>query len=944
MDTQTFLQSVLGDDGWYCVWANRLSDKKRTQVFYDSIEALAQAAISYDQDGYDAYFALGTFVSNTTREADNVAQLRACFLDLDCGPLKDYPDQPSALRALREFCKTTHLPRPTVVNSGRGIHVYWGFTTPVPKEDWLPVAARLKSLCRTYDLHADSVVTADAARVLRVPGTSNYKSDPPSPVGIVGSCGEPVSFEDFSALINAEEHTVLKPSTRFIPSDRDNTMQALSGSIVNKFCNIKGCAQLAYISENQSDVSEPLWRAGLSIAVHCVDKDDAIHLISKDHPAYTPEDTQAKAAQIKGPYLCDKFNEFRPNVCTECSHWEKIKSPITLGREVEEASDEDNVVLQAPLNVPNATPIRYTIPKYPHPYFRGKTGGVFRHAKGEDGEPKDELIYFNDLYVVRRLKDPEMGEALVMRLHLPKDGVREFTVPLTAVGSKDEYRKFLAAQGVALLAVNNLMEYTMRWVHELQLSVEAEDAQRQFGWLDDSGTCFAAGPMLIYKDRVEVNAPSGATIGLFPYFMPKGTLEAWKETMNFYNKEGMEPHKFMVGLQFGAQLMEFQPINAAAFHMYSKESGLGKTTGMLAGASVWGSPDMLMLQERDTFNSKMNRAEVYKNFAVYMDEMTNTKPNDLSDYLYQIPSGQQRNRMGSKANAERVRGKPWKTLFGTTGNTSMIERISSYKAIPQAEAQRVFEYRVDKVSGLQKVDTDEFVSKLKENYGHAGIIYIQYVMNNLEACKDIANNTQQRIDQVAGLTEENRFWSALISRVIAGIIIAKKAGLLDWEVAPIAQWAVKAVGQSRTAVQDMHTDVETILTDYLAEHYNSMLRIRSTDDARKSSVGIDHLITPDAAPRGNQFIARYEYDVKKLYLLPRPLRLWCAERQINYLGFVDGLRQGRTQARMVKMRLSKGTRVSLPPADVLMINCAEFMDDEAEESMAAIAANNQIQD
>ena len=92
------------------------------------------------------------------------------------------------------------------------------------------------------------------------------------------------------------------------------------------------------------------------------------------------------------------------------------------------------------------------------------------------------------------------------------------------------------------------------------------------------------------------------------------------------------------------------------------------------------------------------------------------------------------------------------------------------------------------------------------------------------------------------------------------------------------------------------------------------------------------------------FRSRYEYDVKKLYLLPRPLRLWCAERQINYLGFVDGLRQGRTQARMVKMRLSKGTRVSLPPADVLMINCAEFMDDEAEESMAAIAANNQIQD
>ena len=364
---------------------------------------------------------------------------------------------------------------------------------------------------------------------------------------------------------------------------------------------------------------------------------------------------------------------------------------------------------------------------------------------------------------------------------------------------------------------------------------------------------------------------------------------------------------------------------------------------MLAGASIWGNPDLLMLQERDTFNSKMNRAEVYKNFAVYMDEMTNTKPQDLSDFLYQLPSGLQRNRMGAKANTERHRGKPWKTLFGTTGNTSMLERITLYKAVPQAEAQRVLEYRAERVQFTTKAETDQFAAEIKENYGHAGVVFIQYVMNNLEAVKELANTTQARIDQAAGLTAENRFWSALVSRDITGLIIAKKAGLIDWNIAAIVAWAIEAMARAQNTVREMNTDVETVLTDYLAEHYNSLLRIKSTDDARRQPIGLDQLITPEAAPRGNNFVARYEYDLKKLYLLPKPLREWCGKQQINYNGFVEGLKTGRTKAIKAKVRLSKGTNMNFPPVDALVVDCSGFLDDEVEQAMATTSALFQAQ-
>jgi hypothetical protein len=943
METKQFLESVLGDEGYYCVFAHRIRDDRLVQKFFDNLDATIHAAHNLDAEGYDAYFALGTFEEAGSRKTPNVKQLKSFFLDLDCGPTKDYASQSDALDALRIFCKELKLPRPTVINSGRGIHVYWALTESVSCSAWVPVAEQFKRLCKTRGLRVDPAVPADAARVLRVPETHNHKPEVPTEVKMVGGAGTPIAFDAFVALLG-DDTVVPKPPKKYEPVQQDAMMQALTGSFVSRFKTIliktmagTGCEQLKEVVNNQANVTEPLWRAGLSIAKFCIDGNKAIHKISVKHPEYSFEDTETKADLIKGPYLCSRFDEYRAGVCTECKHWEKIKSPISLGREAEEADESDNIVIEKPLDIAVATPIKYTIPKYPHPFFRGKSGGVFKHSKNEDNEDKDVLIYFNDLYVIRRIKDPEAGESLVMRLHLPKDGVREFTIPLTAVGTKDEFRKQLAMQGVAVLNVQELMEYVMKWVNQLQFSAEAEEACRQFGWKDDKHESFLVGNMDIYKDRIEVSSPSTATVGLFPIFKTKGTLDNWKQIMEFYNQPGMEVHQFMFGLSLGAVLMEFQPINAAAFHVWSKGSGLGKTTAMYAGASIWGDPDLMVMQERDTFNSKMNRAEVYKNLPCYMDEMTNTKPQDLSDWAYQLPSGLQRNRMGPKGNVERARGKPWKTLFGTTGNTDILERIALYKALPQAEAQRVLSCRVEPIRFATKAETDVFSAGIKDNFGHAGVVYIQYILNNLEAVKELAASVQRKLDAASNLSAANRYWSALASRPIAGLMLAKKAGLINWQIAPIVQWIIGVMKQAKIMISEMDIDAEYQLTDYLAENYNNMLRIKSTDDSRGTAGSLDKTIIPDGSPRGH-FVARYEYDVKKLYLIPKPLKEWCGKQQINYAGFVESLKNGRTKAVKTKVRLGKGTHINLPPTDVLVLDCSGFMNDETEQNLATTAA------
>ena len=241
MNARDFLLRTVGDDGVYCLFAhNRDSDRKK-QLFYDNIDALLSAANSYDDKGYDVYFALATFNDGSSRTQANVLQLRSLFLDLDCGEDKaenneGYIDQATALQALQDFSRRLALPRPIVVNSGRGVHVYWNLKTPVALAQWLPVAKKLKQLCVQHGFLADPNVTADAARILRVPGTHNYKADPPLEVVTWEGPSVPklVELSEIAELLGVNSFTP-SASRVAIPDGMSAMQEMLAGNTPSSF-------------------------------------------------------------------------------------------------------------------------------------------------------------------------------------------------------------------------------------------------------------------------------------------------------------------------------------------------------------------------------------------------------------------------------------------------------------------------------------------------------------------------------------------------------------------------------------------------------------------------------------------------------------------------------------------------------------------------------------
>jgi hypothetical protein len=147
----------------------RLDDGQRMgQVFErpDRLRGLATRAIALGRRT-DVYVGCAP---RTRRHGGRDAVDRAFALWADC-------DGEDAVAALADF-----EPAPAIViasGSGSNCHAYWPLTEPLPRDGAERANRRL-----AHTIGADPA-SADAARILRVPGTLSHKHDPPTRVDAI---------------------------------------------------------------------------------------------------------------------------------------------------------------------------------------------------------------------------------------------------------------------------------------------------------------------------------------------------------------------------------------------------------------------------------------------------------------------------------------------------------------------------------------------------------------------------------------------------------------------------------------------------------------------------------------------------------------------------------------------------------------------------------------
>jgi len=886
----------------YCSWANDAQGDIK-QKFVASIEELSAESDKLVSDNFNSFFALAKFASaDQGRYATNAVALKSFFLDVDCGEGKPYADVDSGLQALRSFCKATNLPKPTIIKSGRGAHVYWILDAEIPRVEWKPYAEQLKKLCVDHDFKADPAVTTDAARILRVPDTMHLK-DILNPLPVEILMVSPVVPVDSIKTLLAPTEDVLKALEKSeFRRPMDAMTLALMGSSQSRFRTImlkaeKGCSQLLHIYENQDTIEEPLWRAGLSIAQQCVDRDKAIHMLSKNHPEYSAQETDRKANETKGPYTCETFKKLNPSGCEGCTH--KITSPIQLGKEIVEAEEPEEVMDI----VPETKELRtYTIPKYPHPFFRGKGGGIYLRAKNKEDEDYEELLYPYDFYVVKRMNDPDHGETLLLRLHLPQDGVREFIMTLRDVLSKEKFMGTVASHGVTVIGKKQdaLMSYVTRWVEELQAVSKAEKSHKQFGWLDDD-SAILVGDREIRATGTVYSPPSAPTLPIIPLMQPKGDFHVWKDVINAYGREGMEGRAFGFFMGFGSLLMRFTNLDGFLLNLLSRESGSGKTTVLHSINSIYGRPKELLMSPKDTYNFRMQRLGTMQNLCATLDEITNMPPEQMSNQVYDVTSGKGKNRMKSQENAERMNHTKWSLGLVSSSNRSVTDSLLSIKSFPEGELMRVLEPHIKPDPYDDPTWSKAHFGRLMNNYGHAIEPYAQALVGQLPMVIAKMQEIQQRVDTHGEIKSTERYWSAMATIAITGGTIAKTLGLHDIAVKPVFNYAIDLIKETRLRNREYMFDSDDYLGGFLQRHFHETLVINGNRDGR---TGLEH--GPIREPKGALTI-RYEPDTKIIYVVVKSFRDDCSKNQSNFEESLLPYRKSGALLGTKKKRMTAGT-------------------------------------
>lgn len=917
-----FLETVLPTQGMYCVVG--IDENKTIQRFAETLDSLKEQATKLIEKELNVYFALGTFEGHS-RKADECIYMKSFFIDLDCGEGKHYATKTESIKALAEWVEKTGFKKPMLVDSGGGTHAYWPFTEDVPSEKWKLYAGVFKKYCMDTGLNIDPSVTADAARILRYPGSYNYRKD--AECKILTPIVE-YAFDDLVeplGPIQTNKPEVLKNET--------------DGSIktINKFENYEfdfdlikdkslkgsGCAHIAKAIQEPENCGYPLWRSTLSVAIRCIDGDRIIHEISKGHPKYSAEETEKIARgtfEVKGSHTCAQFDKGTPGVCESCPRFGVINSPISLGKNVRTAESVKTSVGDEEVTGAEPQPIRNKsstkevpiFPEYLKPFVRGINGGIYYQTPPEfDRKTKKWIeqdpvcLLTEDLYATKRMFSQQDGEILQMRLHTPRDGIRDFLIPMKHVYALDKFKETMSGHGVFVNTkhLNILMDYTIRWGKYLLNTERAEVMRIQMGWSDDMKS-FIAGTQEIMLDEIYDCPPSPLSKSLALNIRPEGSYEVWQRSANKLNIMSLEIHAFTMLCGFGSILMPHAINAGSAIVLHGQLSGVGKTGALYSALSPWGNPKEMSVME-NTDNGFTTRVVNLKNIPLGLDEQTNIKGEILSQYLYILNNGKPKIRMMSSTNAERLVPMSAALIAIFTSNSNLIDTIREYRTTPHGEQARLLSFHIGKTPdafmGRGQEIGNQIFHPFNDNYGHAGPMFVQQVLKAGQGTvKTYLEYWERRFRTDFSQNSQYRFYTATVACAFTAGEMLNKAGILNLDLERIYMEVLRSLQDESVSDGVNETDYEDILGTFINEHIASTLIVGENNK----------LIS---APR-NALIIRIETYNNAMYISKSAFREYLTKKKMQVRDFENAMVKSNILTdRSYKVRMGTGYQPGSQP-------------------------------
>lgn len=839
---ENFLRRVLPDGGHYVAVSIPVGAKASEARRLRDIPALLSAVQRLSQYKTNVYFAVGSYGDDRKQP---IAK-RCVFVDVDP---KGYATKPEQIKAVAAFCRATSFPLPSIfVDSGHGIHAYWCFDRDMPVAEWRGLAEALKSRCLASDFHIDPTVTADAARILRMPGTMNVKDEPPTPCRVLKDTG--VSYDPAQLLLSLRpvQSGALAALAGHVGTDDLGAAPGASAYPQVPYYATEIAEKCGVMKEAMDtgglDHTEPQWRHLLALLAYCEDGDKLVHEISKGHVGYTHESTEKKWAQVqKGktdgtvkPILCSTFMTYKNSICSQCPHNGLVKTPMVLGKL------ETTAFLE-------------------YPYKMGDYS-VLKCIKKEDGDIP--AVWVNAFpYRISDVDtlDPGIETALQVRMLLSsRRTVTKLAFPHTLMATQTDGLAVALSKARVILTSAQLgvfKEIMATWLRKMMDVKKAVSIELTgLGWGTRGGKhAFVAGPMVYTDDGKEYDFYTPDPVQM-RNFRPKGDPAIWQHAANAIARDPRQAAVTTLLTAFAAPLVVFTGSKGLTFSLYSIGSGPGKTTLLKLAQAAWGHPVHGMAMLDDTENAVVHKIGFLNSLPVYWDELRmGDKLASFIKFIFTMGQGREKNRLTS--GIEMREGGSWETLVTLAGNDRLGDHVDQIIKASDAGRVRLFEVGLPK---LDEYDTSlgRYFDKLQTNYGHAGVVYGKYLATHRGEAEKLVQDIQDKLRETITDTAE-RYWVSFVAATLAAATLVERAGILKIDRPKLTKYLLAQIKVQRTGVEDNYIEsgasaFESI-SKFIDAHRNRMLLVETFNGTGMNKYG--NILTPgNLQPREEIYVLK----------------------------------------------------------------------------------------
>lgn len=930
-----------------------------THYFFEGDEDFIEAAQTYDKLGKNVYHGCAVYATDANRKGDNVQAMKSLWADLDVGPAKAYATKQEAVVQFEAFRLTASLPPPHYVQSGGGVHAYFPFTKPIEPDTWARLAALFAACMDHFGVKHDSSRTQDRASILRIPGTSNYKTDPPKAVKIVRMGEEtPASelYEKFKAYASANDITEFdKALPRGNKPLLTNDLIGVKNHPPSEGALVaKNCPVLQEVEETGGDVDYHVWWRAMGVAKHTTTPDEtAAHWTrNRGLPRHEQNDWRKMTAEWGyGPTTCTDFSK-HSDKCSNCPHLGRLGSPLQLG------SSEQPVI--EPIVTPTLSLTQTTVPstwEFGAPWIIDKRGKATRtgiregkmtlSVQRETGEY--ESVPFCDRYwqIMRRVRLANKTWGLEIGYQeYPGHPHKTFEIDSAIVMAPDKLKPAFSGQEIHIYEGNRGMskvQELLRYDQDLQYQWGMETQEMQtMGWINVENHMrgeltgeFVLGDQIFrpHQPRQTVKLADTVDVALREDFRTKGTTKDWVALVDqIYNRPGAEAYQFIIATAFAAPLVRLMP-GGGEWHgipvVIGGETGAAKTSTALVAMSMYAPGQVLRFSAQggkggqgDTINALSIKVGSLRSLPFIMDEMTECEATKVADIFYMLSNGKARDRMGPNA---KMIPNPyrWDTLSLVTSNESLHEVLTGLRASTSQEAtqSRSFQIWLTKeelktvFKGVDRTLVEDTL--LANHFGMVGQEWLQFLVDNLLQIRSMLGRMRAKYQINPEDSSALRFYKDLLITVKCGMQLARRKGFIHWDTSATMKWAED---QLRTLKSEVGArDWEGTVSDFVASMHGRTIVTKRFVTGRGGHRMTTMELPLEPLSTTLPPIARKAIDDRVFAFTENYMRTWCREARImpstlleymvgnNYLVGAPG-----KKIEPVRLSLGSGTTVARP--------------------------------